>query len=307
MGGVALSGPARNMVSSESRIATQVGLDVLLNGGNAIDAAVAMGLVEAVTLPRAGNLGGGGFILIRMADGRATSIDYRVQAPGQASRNMFLDPSGKLIPNESLFTHKAACIPGTVAGFSLALERYGTKPWSDLVRPAERIAREGFVVTPYFAQTLRENEKRLNAQPETRRIFLRDGRFYEAGEMLHQRELAQTLRGLVQNGPREFYQGRTTELIAEEMKQHGVPITADDLSTYRAVERPPLRGTYRGHRLITMPLPSSGGLLIVQMLNMLEGFELGRYSSSSPEAYHLLIEVMRRAFADRAEFMGDPD
>jgi gamma-glutamyltranspeptidase / glutathione hydrolase len=295
------------MVASASEIASAVGVEILKRGGNAVDAAVAVGLALAVTYPRAGNLGGGGFMLIRLADGRSVAIDYRETAPAGASRNMYLDKEGNLIPKASQLGYLAAGVPGTVAGFSLALEKYGTMKWQDVIEPARRLAAEGFPVSYTFARGLRKESERLEKFPESRRIFLKDGKFYEEGESFKQPELAETLLRLKKRGPREFYEGRTAQLIAEEMQANGGLITLEDLKNYKPVSREPLRGTYRGHEIITMPPPSSGGIVLLEMLNVLEHYDLSAMGHNSSEKYHVLIETMRRAFADRAEFMGDPD
>lgn len=301
---VAVRAP-RGMVSSAEGVASQVGADILAKGGNAVDAAVAVGLALAVTYPAAGNLGGGGFMLLRMNDGRTVAIDYREVAPALAARDLYLDKSGNLIPKASLVGHRAVGVPGTVAGFALALERYGTMKWADVVEPARRLAAEGFPVSRHLARSLR-GEVVLQQFPESKRIFLKEGTFYAAGEKLRQPELAETLHRLKEGGPREFYEGRTAELIAEEMQANGGLVTREDLKGYRAVVREPLRGTYRGCDILTMPPPSSGGIALLEMLNILEGYDLAAMRPASAEWDHLLIEVMRRAFADRAEFPGDP-
>jgi len=293
------------MVASASAPASQVGVEVLKAGGNAVDAAVAVGLALAVTYPAAGNLGGGGFAVIRMADGRATAIDFRETAPVGSRREMYLNAKGEVLPNASTVGHLAAGVPGTVAGLSLALERYGTRRWRDVVEPARKLADEGFHVSPALAQGLRSSN--LGRFPESRRVFQRDGRFYAQGEVLRQRDLAGTLARLKLKGPREFYEGETARLIAEEMKAGGGLITLADLKAYRPSERKPLRGSYRGHAIITMPPPSSGGVALLEMLNVLEGMDVKPTGYASSARYHTLVETMRRAFADRSEHLGDPD
>jgi len=295
------------MVASASEIASRVGVDILKRGGNAVDAAVAVGLALAVTYPVAGNLGGGGFMVIRMSDGRVAAIDYRETAPAKAHRNMYLDKDGNLIPDASTIGYLAAGVPGTVAGLALALERYGTMKWRDVVEPARKLAAEGFTVSYALARSLRGEADLLKRFPESRRIFLRDERFYEEGETFKQPELAAVFQRLKKRGPSEFYQGRTAQLIAEDMKANGGLITLEDLKSYRPVIRQPLRGTYRGYEIITMPPPSSGGVALLEMLNILEHYNLEAMGHSSSEKYHVMIEAMRRAFADRAEFLGDPD
>ncbi|MFN3650197.1 MAG: gamma-glutamyltransferase [Armatimonadota bacterium] len=294
------------MVASASAHASRVGAEVLRKGGNAVDAAVAVGLALAVTYPAAGNLGGGGFMVLRMADGTASVVDFRETAPAAASREMYLDPKGDVIPEASTVGYRAVGVPGTVAGLALALERYGTRRWSDMVEPARKLAAEGFPVSYELAGDLRRT-RLLSRFPETRRIFQRDGDYYEPGERLRQPDLAATLRRLQKEGPEELYTGRTARLLADEMRAHGGLITPEDLKAYRPVIREPLRGRYRGYEILTMPPPSSGGVALLQMLNVLERFELRSLGHSSSERYHLLIETMRRAFADRSEYLGDPD
>jgi gamma-glutamyltranspeptidase/glutathione hydrolase len=301
----------RGMVASTSKIASQVGVDVLKRGGNAVDAAVAVALALNVTYPSAGNIGGGGFMMIRLRDGRATAIDYREMAPAAAHRDVYLDRQGNLLKGEGSSTlgYRASGVPGTVAGMELALKKYGSGrfTWSQLVEPARRLAAEGFAVPHSLARGLRANARDLSLYPETKRIYLNGGRFYEDGDVWRQPELAATFARLQRFGPREFYEGRTARLIAEDMRRHGGLITLEDLKNYVAKEREPLRATYRGHEVISMPPPSSGGAVLIEMLNILEGFDLRKHGASSSERYHLTAESMRRAFADRAEYMGDAD
>lgn len=295
------------MVATTQRLASQVGADVLRRGGNAVDAAVAVALALAVVYPEAGNIGGGGFMLIRLHDGRTTAIDYREKAPAAATRDMYAASSR----DNPLSTvgYLASGVPGTVAGLELALKKYGSGKftWAQLVEPARRLAAEGFTVPHSLARSMRRNQKRLESNPETRRIYLRNGRFFQEGESFKQPQLAATLTRLQRLGPREFYEGMTARLIAADMKQHGGLITLDDLRKYTAKERTPLRGTYRGYEIITMPPPSAGGVALLEMLNILEGFDLSALGWSSSEKYHLLAETMRRAYADRATYIGDPD
>jgi gamma-glutamyltranspeptidase/glutathione hydrolase len=315
--------PARGrsgMVCSTSDIATRVGVEILKRGGNAVDAAVAVALALAVTYPVAGNLGGGGFMLIRLADGKTIAIDYRETAPALATRTMFLDKNGKPIAGASTVGYLAAGVPGTVAGLALALEKYGTMKWSDLVEPARKLAAEGFPIGYRLSYLLKEGHdplerlprsgnvrELLEKFPDSRRIFLKDGKFYQEGEIFQQPELAETLQRLKEQGAREFYQGRTAQLIVDDMKAHGGLITLQDLKNYQPALREPLRGNYRGYEVITMPPPSSGGIALLEMLNILEHFDLNAMGDSSSEKYQATIETMRRAFADRAEFGGDAD
>lgn len=297
----------RGMVASSDEIASKVGVEILKRGGNAVDAAVAVGLALAVSWPGAGNLGGGGFMIIRTVGGTTTAIDYREAAPAKAHRALYLDKHAGVLPDASTVGHKAVGVPGTVAGLALALEKYGTMKWRDVVEPARALAAEGFTVNYTLAASLRRQDQLLGRFPESRRIFLKGGKHYGDGETFKQPELAETLERLQKDGAREFYEGRTAWLLAEEMKTNGGIVSLDDIKSYKAVERRPLRGNYRGYEIITMPPPSSGGAVLIEMLNILERYDLAAMGHNSSEKYHLLIESMRRAFADRAEFFGDPD
>jgi gamma-glutamyltranspeptidase/glutathione hydrolase len=302
---------ARGMVASTSEIASRVGVDVMRGGGNAVDAAIAVALALAVTYPAAGNLGGGGFMMIRLKDGRTTAIDYREMAPAGAHRNVYLDAQGKLIEGEGSSTlgYRASGVPGTVAGMELALKKYGSGrfTWAQLVEPARRLAAEGFPLPHGLARSLRNNQRSLSLYPDAKKIYLKDGAFWREGEIWRQPELAATLARLKRFGPREFYEGRTARLIADDMRANRGLITLEDLKNYVAKEREPVRSTYRGHEVISMPPPSSGGAVLIEMLNILEGFDLRNMGASSSERYHVTVEAMRRAFADRAEYMGDAD
>lgn len=299
------------MVASTDRVASQVGVDVLKRGGNAVDAAVAVGFALAVTYPIAGNIGGGGFMMLRRADGSVTAIDYRETAPAAASRDMYLTPEGELIKGEgsSLIGYRASGVPGTVAGFAMAHKQYGSGKltWAQLIEPARKLAADGFVAGHRTVGALADYQEMFANYPDSRRIFLRDGKLYREGEIMRQAELAATLARLQKKGPREFYEGETARLIAEDMQRNRGTITAVDLRNYAPKERVPLRGSYRGHEIISMPPPSSGGAVLIQMLNILEGFDVKKLGPLSSEYYHLLIETMRRAYADRAEYMGDAD
>lgn len=295
------------MVASVHTLATDVGVEVLKKGGNAVDAAVAVAMALAVVYPAAGNIGGGGFMLIRLADGTTTVIDYRETAPAQASRNMYLDSAGRLVPERSTKGHLSIGVPGTIAGMAYALEKYGTKKWAELLEPAVKLASKGFQVTKGLEEELLFYRPLLNSFPETRRVFLRDGKPYREGEVLRQPELASTLRRLQKAGPREFYEGETARLLLEEIQRGGGILTAADLKGYRPKERKALTGSYRGYDIVTMPPPSSGGILLIEMLNMLEQHDLQSMGATSSRKYHLLVEVMKRAFADRALYLGDAD
>lgn len=299
------------VVASTNEVASMVGIDVMKRGGNAVDAAIAVAFALAVTHPAAGNLGGGGFMMIRLRNGRTTAIDYREMAPAAATRNIYLDKDGKVIEGEggSIEGYRAAGVPGTVRGMELALKKYGSGKltWAQLIEPARRLAANGFTVTNTLARGLRGNREYLSKYPETKRIYLKNGNFYNEGDRFVQPELASTFARLQQRGPDEFYTGQTAQMIAADMKRHKGLLTLDDLRGYVAKEREPLRGTYRGYEIISMPPPSSGGAVLLEMLNILEGYDLNKMDWASSDRYHLMTEAMRRAFADRAEYMGDTD
>jgi gamma-glutamyltranspeptidase / glutathione hydrolase len=298
------------IVASTNEVASRVGVDIMKRGGNAVDAAIAVAFALAVTHPAAGNLGGGGFMMIRLKNGKTTAIDYREMAPAAATRNIYLDSSGNLIKGEggSLVGYRAAGVPGTVRGMELALKKYGSGKvsWSQLIEPARRLA-TGFAINYVLAQSLRSSEEYLSQYPETKRIYLNGGRFYEEGQIFRQPELAATFARLQASGANEFYEGQTAKLIVDDVKRNNGLITLSDMRGYVAKEREPVRASYRGYEVISMPPPSSGGAVLIEMLNILEGYELNKLDSASSERYHLMTEAMRRAFADRAEFMGDSD
>jgi gamma-glutamyltranspeptidase/glutathione hydrolase len=299
------------MVASTNEVASRVGIEIMKRGGNAVDAAIAVAFALQVTHPAAGNLGGGGFMMIRLKNGRTTAIDYREMAPAAAHRDVYLDKNGNLIEGEggSLVGYRAAGVPGTVRGMELALKKYGSGrlTWSQLIEPARQLASNGFTVTYELARSLHGNREYLSQYPETNRIYLRNGSFYKEGEVFRQPELAATFTRLQRFGPNEFYEGETARLIAADMKRHSGLMTLEDLRGYVAKERTPVRGSYRGYEIISMPPPSSGGAVLIEMLNILEGFDLAKLDASSSDRYHLMAEAMRRAFADRAEYMGDSD
>jgi gamma-glutamyltranspeptidase/glutathione hydrolase len=292
------------MVVAQEPLASDVGLGVLQAGGNAVDAAVAVGFALAVTHPYAGNLGGGGFMLIRFADGRSTFIDFRERAPGKASRNMYLDASGKPT-RESIEGWRASGVPGTVRGLEMAQQKYGRSKWAALLAPAIALASKGFLVSYTQAETMR-SARNMSRDPESKRIFQKGGAYYEPGDRLVQPELARTLARIAQSGSKDFYEGETARALAAEMASHGGLITLGDLKSYAAVERAPVTGTYRGYGIISAPLPSSGGIGILQMLGMLEGSGYEKTGFGSAAAIHYVAEVMRRFYADRSE-LGDPD
>lgn len=308
------------MVVSTDLIASQVGVEILKKGGNAVDAAIAVGFALAVTYPAAGNLGGGGFMLIRKADGTATFLDFREKAPASAHRDMYAtvkDPGAisssyqgeqrSIRLSESLVGWRAPGVPGTVRGFEMASKKYGKLRWAALVAPAEKLARKGFPLNYSVATSLRNSTRLLGRDPESNRIFLRDGRYYETGEIFRQPDLGAVLGRIAKNGSKGFYEGKTAQLIASAMKANGGEITLEDLKNYHAVERKPLQGSYKGYTVLTAPPPSSGGVGILQMLRMLEGsgYEEGGFGAAS--TLHYLAEVMRRYYADRSEYLADPD
>lgn len=299
------------IVASTNEIASNVGVDIMKRGGNAVDAAIAIAFALAVTHPAAGNLGGGGFMMIRLKDGRTTAIDYREMAPAAATRNIYLDKNGNVIEGEggSIEGYRAAGVPGTVRGMELALKKYGSGKmnWAQLIEPARRLAANGFTVNYNLSRSLRGSREYLSKYAETKRIYLNNGKFYNEGDVFVQPDLAATFARLQQRGPNEFYTGQTAQLIATDMKRHNGLLTLNDLRGYVAKERQPLRGNYRGYEVISMPPPSSGGAVLIEMLNVLEGYDLKKMDWASSDRYHLMTEAMRRAFADRAEYMGDTD
>ncbi|QQS41751.1 MAG: gamma-glutamyltransferase [Acidobacteriota bacterium] len=303
---------ARNaMAASQHPIASAIGAGIMKKGGNAVDAAIAVGFALAVVYPEAGNIGGGGFMVIRLSDGSTAAIDYREMAPKAASRDIFLDEKGNPIRGEggSVIGYRSAGVPGTVAGFEMAFKKYGSGKikWSELVEPARKLAAEGFVLTRRDANLLKAYKDNLKMYEDSNRIFLNGGDHFEAGDRLVQKDLSETLARIRDSGARGFYEGTTARLIAEDMKRNNGLITLEDLKNYKAVERKPVEGSYRGHKIISMPPPSSGGIVLLQVLNILERFEVKPLGFNSAAKNHLLVEAMKRAFADRAELMGDPD
>src|SRR5215472_15570265 len=296
----------KGMVVAQEPLAADVGVAVLESGGNAIDAAVAVGFALAVTHPYAGNIGGGGFMLIRLADGRTTFIDFREKAPRGASHNMYLDASGNLT-RDSVLGWRAAGVPGTVRGLELAQKKYGRKTWTELLQPAIALASNGFPISYAQARSFHANSDGLSQFRDSKRIFLKDGSFYEMGETLRQADLARTLERIARNGASDFYEGETARILVREMERNGGLITLQDLHEYQAVERKPLEGDYKGYHIVTSPPPSSGGVGILQMLAMLDGTGYEKSKAGSATAYHYLAEVMRRFYADRNQYLGDPD
>ncbi len=293
------------MVVAMESIAADVGVSVLQKGGNAIDAAVSVGFALAVTHPFAGNLGGGGYMLIRLADGRTTFIDFREQAPEKASHDMYLDASGNLT-KASIEGWRSSGVPGTVRGFEIAVKKYGRRSWAENMAPAVELASKGFPVSYPLAEGLK-GSRSLAGSPESKRIFQKDGAFYDVGETLVQPELAATLRRISANGPNEFYEGETAARFADEMAKHDGLITRADLKAYKAIERTPLTGTYKNYTVISAPPSSSGGIVLLEMLGILQGTGYEKGGLGSASSIHYLAETMRRAYADRNEYLGDPD
>ncbi len=297
------------VVASAHHLASQAGVEIMRQGGNAVDAAVATGFALAVVYPRAGNLGGGGFMIVRTAAGTCVALDFREVAPGAAHRDLYLDDDGQVVPRASTHGYLANAVPGTVAGLGHAWARFGSGrvSWATVLEPARRLAAGGFPVSPALAQDLVASTELLSANAESQRIFLREGRPYAAGETFRQPDLAATLVRLQQHGPREFYEGETAALLAADQAAGGGLITATDLAGYRAVEREPIRFLYRGFEFVTMPPPSSGGIALAQILGQLEPHDLRGMGLHSAAYIHTVTEAMRRAFRDRAEYLGDPD
>ena len=297
------------MAASQEATATRVGLDVLENGGNAVDAAVAIAFTLAVTLPSAGNLGGGGFMVVHdAASGETVAIDYREKAGAHAFRDMFLDERGEADPEKSRSSGLAVGVPGTLAGMALALERYGTLSLAEALAPAIALAGNGIEVGPQLANSLRGAAERLQKSPSSARIFYKAGGVpYEPGETLVQSDLARSLKLIAERGPEAFYGGAIGEQIVAEVVRAGGNLTLDDLRAYKAVVRAPVRGTYRGYEILSMPPPSSGGVHIVEILNTLEDLPIGFLGPNSAETIHLMAEAMKYAYADRSEYLGDPD
>lgn len=297
------------MVASVDALATQAGVDILKRGGNAVDAAIAVGYALAVTHPQAGNIGGGGFMLIRTASGHTTAIDFREMAPVKASRDMFLDAQGNADSKKSLTSHLASGVPGTVAGFALANKEYGTLPLAQLITPAISMAEKGIVVNQALADDLRVYGKEvLITHPNSKAIFYKaNGEPYARGEKLVQHNLARSLKLIATLGPDAFYKGEIADEIAAEMAANGGLIGKADLANYKAVERKPISGTYRGYEVFSMPPPSSGGIHIVEILNILENFDLAKMGFGSADAMQVMAEAEKHAYADRSEYLGDPD
>jgi len=299
----------RGMVVSQEMLASQVGADILARGGNAVDAAVATGFALAVTLPRAGNLGGGGFMLVHLAaENKTVAIDYREMAPASASRDMFLDAEGDVDNKKARYSMQSSGVPGTVAGLLHALDSYGTMSLKQVLQPAIELAANGFKVSMDLSSSLQARQQTMHKNPASREYFYKaDGAGYEYGETLVQKHLAATLQRIAKKGRSGFYQGKTAQLIVAEMQRSGGLISHKDLTGYRVIERTPVCGDYRGNSVCAMPPPSSGGVHMLQMLNILEGWDLASLGHNSAAYIHRLVESMRRAYADRSSYLGDPD
>ena len=297
----------QGMVATADKYATDVGMSVLERGGNAIDAAVAVGFALAVTYPQAGNIGGGGFMLIRIADQKTYALDYREKAPQLASKDMYISENGTVFPEASTIGYLATGVPGTVAGLYKAHQKFGKLPWAELLQPAIDLAQDGFVLDRYQASSLLENNEIFNQFSSSRNIFTNQGSPFSEGDVLVQTDLTVTLRKIQTHGRDGFYTGETAIQIAEQMKLNGGLITESDLKNYEAVWREPVHFTYRGYDLFSMPLPSSGGILLAEILNTLENVNLSNLGANSSKAMHIWTEAERQAYADRATYLGDGD
>ena len=295
------------IVVTQHYLATEIGENVLYQGGNAYDAAIAVGFALAVVLPRAGNIGGGGFMVIYDEDSNDTySIDYREKAPAASFKDMYLDENGEFDILKSTFGFNAIGIPGTVHGFWSVHQRFGSLPWADLIQPSIILAERGFIMSDYMADTLNKYSEKMSYYDETRNIFLRNYPNLKKSRLI-QNDLAKTLKRIQKDGVQGFYSGETASLIAKDMKENGGLITKQDLLDYKSVWREPIKGSYRGKTIVTMPPPSSGGIHLIQMLNILENFELSNYEHNSYQYVSLLSETMKYAYADRSKYLGDPD
>jgi gamma-glutamyltranspeptidase/glutathione hydrolase len=297
------------MVSSQEALATKIGVEILEKGGNAVDAAVAVGFALAVTLPRAGNLGGGGFFVIWLAEKQqAVALDFREIAPQAISAASFLGADGKPDTAKSQFTGLGVGVPGSVSGIATALEKFGSGKFTlaELIAPAIKLARDGIPVENDLASSLAQYQRLISRWPSSQKIFMKDGKVLQNGDRLVQNDLANTLDAIAKHGPDAFYRGEIAENIAASVRAAGGVMTAEDLAAYRTEIRDVVRGNYRGYEILSMPPPSSGGGLLIQILNILEGYDLGKLGLNSPDAIHVMAEAMKRAYADRAEFFGDP-
>lgn len=296
------------MVASQHALASEAGLEILKKGGNAVDAGVAVGFSLAVVLPRAGNLGGGGFMLVYDADQDTTvAINYREMAPLSTHRDVYLDDEGNVDRKKLVASYQAAGVPGSVAGLALALDKYGTMSLAEVMAPAIKLAEEGFPITYDLSELLKKYQSRLKIWPETAKIFYKGDDFYQPGEILKQKDLAWSLKQISKNGIKAFYDGPVGDKIVKDMTKNDGFITKEDLKGYEVEVMAPVWGSYRGYEVASMPPPSSGGIHVIQMLNMLQHFPLNYLGHNSAETVHIMTEVMRRAYADRSEHLGDPN
>jgi gamma-glutamyltranspeptidase/glutathione hydrolase len=298
------------MVSAQEAVATRIGVEILQRGGNAVDAAVAVGFALSVTLPRAGNLGGGGFMMVHeAATGETHAIDYREAAPAAATRGMFLDAAGEYDRTKAVGSHLSSGVPGTVAGLAMALELFGTMSLAEIINPALKLASEGIAVTRGLAESLTSRRKKKLARwPASREVFLKpDGSAYDVGEIWVQTDLAWSLEQIAENGPSAFYSGEIADRLVKEMAANGGLIEKKDLMGYRAILRQPVRGTYRGREIVSMPPPSSGGVHLIQMLNVMEKYDISEMGHNSAASIHVITEAMKSAYADRSWYLGDSD
>lgn len=311
LGALAAADPAveakNGMVVSSQRLASEIGIEILKQGGNAVDAAVAVGYAQAVTNPCCGNIGGGGFMTIHLADGRDRFINFRETAPAAAAADMYLDGQGQVRPGESLYGYRAVGIPGTVAGLDLAAQRYGKLSREKLMAPAIRLARDGFILTRADTDILDTTVQRFKADPDAARIFLRpDGSALQPGDRLVQKDLARTLERISKQGPAAFYRGKIPQVIEAASRQNGGVISANDFASYQAEDLDPLKCTYRGYEFISAPPPSSGGVTLCETLNILEGYDMRKLGYHSAASLHYMTEAMRHAYEDRNTLLGDP-
>jgi gamma-glutamyltranspeptidase/glutathione hydrolase len=299
----------RGMVASQNALSSEIAAEILARGGNAFDAGAALGFALAVTLPRAGNIGGGGFMLLHVADeDRTIAVDFRETAPAAARRDMFFDADGNVVDAATYrFSHRSSAVPGSVAGLAHIVEKYGTMSLAEVLEPAIRLARDGIVVTYDLAANLSRSERLRNNPASLRKFYKPDGSNYEVGDLFKQPDLAWTLSQIAEHGVDAFYRGSVARKIAADMAAHDGLITMEDLADYRVVEREPVRGTFRGYEIAAMPAPSSGGTHVIQMLNILENFPLAQMGPESADALHLMAEAMRFSYADRSRYLGDPD
>ena len=300
---------SRGMVASHNQLSSEIAADILAKGGNAIDAGAALGFALAVTLPRAGNIGGGGFMLVHVAAlNRTIAIDFRETAPSAARQDMFFDENGNVVLDQTYrFSHKSSAVPGSVAGLAHIVENYGSMTLAEVLEPAIRLARDGIEVTYDLAADLARSQRLKNNPASLRKFYKPDGSNYEVGELWKQPDLAWTLSEIAEHGVEAFYSGSVAEKIVADMEAHNGLITMQDLADYKVVEREPVRGSFRGYEIAAMPAPSSGGTHVIQMLNILENFPLAKMGPESADTLHIMAEAMKFSYADRSKYLGDPD